>query len=190
MFIVVTGLDGSGTSSIAKKLHEVDKNSYLFRTPSIEYGDRASIDENVRGVSSVAHMLYYLSSNVYMSDYIRQNCDYKNQNVYLVRYLIDTVVSNRVAGIPLDLDYNIYGDSLLVPDLTIFINLDEETRQRRLMDRGKDSLDRVLDSEINRSLFLEEFNRLLDPEKTLYINNEESIDKVVDSAYQKVRKYR
>ena len=189
MFIVITGLDGSGTSSIAKKIHEVDKDSYLFRTPSAEYSDRVSIDENLRGVSSVAHMLYYLSSNVYISDYIKQNCDYKNRNVYVVRYLIDTVVSNRVAGIPLDLDYNIYGNSLLVPDLTIFINLDEEIRQKRLADRGKDSLDRVLDSEINRSLFLEEFNKLLDPEKTLYINNEDSIDNVASGAYQKVRKY-
>ena len=190
MFIVVTGLDGSGTSSIAKKLHEVDEGSYLFRTPSPEYSDRSSIDENVRDVSSVAHMLYYLSSNVYMSDYIKKNCDYENHNVYVVRYLIDTVVSNRVAGIPLKLDYNIYGNSLLVPDLTIFINLDEETRQQRLYLRGKDSLDRVLDSEINRALFLEEFDKLLDPEKTLYISNEDSISSVANRAYQKVRNYK
>lgn len=110
MLIVVTGLDGSGTSSIAQGLHELDKNSYLFKTPSREFSDRDKIDEVVRKDSSVAHMLYYLSSTVYMSDYIKNNCDYVNDNVYVVRYLIDTVVSNRVAGIPIDLDYNIYGN--------------------------------------------------------------------------------
>ena len=34
MFIVITGLDGTGTSSIAEGLHNIDKNSILVRTPS------------------------------------------------------------------------------------------------------------------------------------------------------------
>ena len=29
-------------------------------------------------------------------------------------YLIDTVVSNRVAGVPIELDYNIYGNNILM----------------------------------------------------------------------------
>ena len=171
MFIVITGLDGSGTSTIGQTLHELDKGSYLFKTPSKEYKDRDSIDTYVKMHSKVGHLLYYLSSTVFMSDYIKNNCDYINKNVYLVRYLIDTVVSNRVAGIPIDLNYNIYGNQLLIPDLTLFITLNEDKRTERINARGKSNLDKVLDDDITRLKFLNEFNKLLDPQKTIYIDN-------------------
>ena len=188
MFIVVTGLDGSGTSTIADGLHKLDTGSRLFKTPSSEYSDRDMIDEKVRKDSSVAHMLYYLSSTVYISDYIKNNCDYKNNNVYVVRYLIDTVVSNRVAGIDIDLDYNIYGNNLLVPDLTLFVQVDESIREARITSRGKSSLDKVLDDIEKRKNFLKEYKRYLTKD-SLYIDN--SIDNpnsVILSAYEKIRK--
>ncbi|MBR3211197.1 MAG: hypothetical protein IKF71_04600 [Bacilli bacterium] len=187
MLIVITGLDGSGTSSVAEKLHELDEGSILLKTPSTAYGDRFKIDDVVRKDSPVAHMMYYLSSDIYISDYIKNHCDYKNRNVYLVRYLIDTVVSNRVAGIPMDLDYNVFGNDLLKPDLTIFVELDEETRQRRLMRRGKDELDKVLDQVEKREQFLQEFQDLLDPETTIYISNQQELSTVCEDAYQKIK---
>ncbi len=186
MFIVVTGLDGSGTSTIAKGLHDVDAGSKLFKTPSIEYSDRDKIDEVVRLDSSVAHMLYYLSSTVYMSDYIRKHCDYENNNVYLVRYLIDTVVSNRVAGINIELDYNVYGNELIVPDLTLFVHTSEKKREKRITMRGKSSLDHVLDDISKRKQFLKEYRRYL-TEDTLYINNDkDNPEDVIKSTYNKI----
>ena len=77
MFIVITGLDGTGTSSIAEGLHNIDKNSILVRTPSYEYSDRKLIDEKVREISPMAHCLYYFSSVVFMSDKIQ------NKNMFL-----------------------------------------------------------------------------------------------------------
>lgn len=47
MFIVITGLDGSGTSTIATKLHNLDKGSILLHTPSTEYDSREMIDTSV-----------------------------------------------------------------------------------------------------------------------------------------------
>ena len=132
MFIVITGLDGSGTSTVAQKLAEKDKDSVLLKTPSEEYGDREKVDSKVRKYSPVGHFLYYLSSTVFMSDYIKANFDYKNNNVYCVRYLIDTFVSNKVAGIPIKYDYNVFGNELLKPDLTIFVGLDEKIRESRI----------------------------------------------------------
>lgn len=189
MIIVITGLDGSGTSSVAKKLHELDKGSYLFKTPSKDFSDRDFYDNVVREESHTSHMLFYLSSTVFISDYIKNHCDYKNHNVYIVRYLIDTVVSNRVAGVDIDLDYNVYGNQLLKPDLTIFVNLDEKERQRRITERGKDTLDCVLDDEKTRKRFLEEFGNLLDPDRTIYVNNDKSLDNVSNNVYMKVKKY-
>ena len=191
MFIVITGLDGSGTSSIAEGLHKLDANSYLFKTPSIEFSDRNSIDKLVREVSPTAHMLYYLSSTVYMSDYIKKNCDYINNNIYVVRYLIDTVVSNRVAGIPLELDYNLYGNQLLVPDLTLFVQLNEQERQSRITNRGKSDLDKVLDNDLKRAMFLEKFNTYLDPNSTIYVdNNTTDLNNTVEKTYKKVLEYK
>ena len=189
MLIVVTGLDGSGTSSIAKELSKLDHNSVVVNTPSPEYKDRNYIDDVVRKESSVAHMLYYLSSTVFASDYIRNNLDYTNNNVYVVRYLIDTVVSNRVAGIPLELNYNLYGNQLLEPDLTLFIDLEEHQRQNRINTRGKSILDEVLDKDDTREKFLSEFQRLLIPEKTIYVDNSKPLEYVVNKTYKELKVY-
>ena len=143
MFIVITGLDGSGTSSVAELLHSMDKNSIITRTPSFEYSNREQVDNSVREVSQMAHYLYYLSSVVYESDKIKREGNYKENNVYCVRYLIDTVVSHSVAGLDVKLNYETY--DILKPDLTIFVKLNEETRQKRITERGKSILDKVLD---------------------------------------------
>lgn len=190
MFIVITGLDGSGTSTIAEGLHKKDANSEIFKTPSIEYNGREKIDEIVRQDSSVAHMLYYLSSTVYISDYIKKHCDYINNNVYVVRYLIDTVVSNRVAGIDIDLNYNVYGNNLLVPDLTLFVQTKEEIRQKRITSRGKNLLDKVIDDTEKRKQFLQEYKKYL-TENTLYIDNSmDNPNNAISFAYEKIRKYK
>ncbi len=190
MFIVVTGLDGSGTSTIAEGLHKVDNNSMLFKTPSLEFSDRDKIDELVHLESPTAHMLYYLSSTVYMSDYIKNHCDIDKNNIYVVRYLIDTVVSNRVAGISINLEYSIYGHDILVPDLTLFIYANEDIRQNRISSRGKSVLDKVLDNNDKRKQFLLEYKKLL-TEDTLYVDNSSNdLKGIIDSTYKNIQRIR
>ncbi len=186
MIIVITGLDGSGTSSIAKRLHELDKDSYLFKTPDPMFINRKQIDDVVRDESGTASMLFYLASNVYVSDYIKNNCDYKNKNVYIVRYLIDTVVSNRVAGIDMKLNYNIFGNELLKPDITLFVSVSENIRQERLEKRGKDSLDKILDIEHKRLEFISEFKSNLIPSETIYVSNDGDLDDTVNEIFDKI----
>lgn len=169
MFIVITGLDGSGTSTVAEALNKLDEGSFLLKTPSSEYASRNLIDKNVRDTSQLAHYLYYLSSVVYMSDYIKKNCDYTKNNVYCVRYLIDTVVSHQVAGLDVKLDYESL--NILKPDKTIFVGIDENIRQERITKRGKSILDKVLDNSEKRTGFLDGFENLLDPTNTIYFNN-------------------
>jgi len=190
MFIVITGLDGSGTSTIADGLHKLDNNSMLFKTPSLEFSDRDKVDEFVHLESPTAHMLYYLSSTVYMSDYIKNHCDIEKNNVYVVRYLIDTVVSNRVAGIDINLDYNIYGNNILIPDLTLFVHTDEDIRQNRISCRGKSTLDKVLDNDSKRKQFLLEYKKLL-TENTLYVDNSSNnIKDTIDLTYKYIQRVR
>ena len=103
--IVITGLDGSGTTTLARNLHELDKGSHLLRTPDFPFDQgRELIDSLVREKSQPAHYLYYLSSVIHASARIEEML--KTGNVYCVRYLIDTVVSHRVAGLDVDMIYN------------------------------------------------------------------------------------
>ena len=163
MFIVITGLDGSGTSTLANQLSKIDTGSSVFRTPSDDYSQRDLIDKNVREFSQTAHYLYYLSSVVYISDIIRKFYNYKDNNIYCVRYLIDTVVSHQVAGLDVDMDYSTY--NILEPDLTIFVQLEESIRNQRISARGKGVLDKLLDDAERREKFLEGFKKNLNPEK-------------------------
>ena len=77
MFIVITGLDGSGTSTIANELNKIDKSSILLKNPNPIYTDCKQIDDIVSKDSPVANMLYYLSSNFYTSDFIKNNYNVK-----------------------------------------------------------------------------------------------------------------
>lgn len=188
MFIVITGLDGSGTSSVAELLHSMDKNSIITRTPSFEYSNREQVDNSVREVSQMAHYLYYLSSVVYESDKIKKEGNYKENNVYCVRYLIDTVVSHSVAGLDVKLDYETY--DILKPDLTIFVKLNEEIRQKRITERGKSILDKVLDDSKKREQFNKKFDYFLSLENgpiIVFNNDSTDIQKSVKELFETIK---
>jgi dTMP kinase len=188
MFIVITGLDGSGTSSVAELLHSMDKNSIITRTPSFEYSNREQVDNSVREVSQMAHYLYYLSSVVYESDKIKREGNYKENNVYCVRYLIDTVVSHSVAGLDVKLNYETY--DILKPDLTIFVKLNEEIRQKRITERGKSILDKVLDDSKKREQFNKKFDYFLSLENgpiIVFNNNSTDIQKSVKELFETIK---
>ena len=69
--IVLTGLDGSGTTTVAEQLHFEDAGSSLFKSPPFPFStNRHDIDEKVYHSSPAAHYLYYLASNVYLEDII------------------------------------------------------------------------------------------------------------------------
>ena len=187
VFIVITGLDGSGTSTVAKELNKIDKDSVLLKTPSIEFSGRDIIDTEVRETSQTAHYLFYLSSVIYMSDKIKKSYNYKTKNVYCVRYLIDTIVSHQVAGLDVNLDYSNYG--ILKPDLTIFVSLDEKLREKRISKRGKSTLDKLLDDPKVRESFLEKFSHLLDKDRTIFFDNtEKNIESNILKIYDEISK--
>lgn len=159
--IVITGLDGSGTSSLAEQLCKRDPYGMLFKTPDGPFGEtRELFDSKVRECSQSAHYLFYLASVAYASDRIKEQL--KTHNVYCVRYLIDTVVSHRVAGMNVELAYQGMGYDIHKPDATLFISIDESVRQDRITVRGKSDLDKVLDNHDTRGRFLAEFNRFAD----------------------------
>lgn len=91
-------------------------------------------------------------------------------------------MSHRVAGLDVTLDYSTY--NLLEPDMTIFINLDEDERKKRITKRGKSTLDKILDDSIKREKFLKEFDSQL---RNSYVldNGKDDIDNQVEYLYKK-----
>lgn len=194
MFVVFTGLDGMGTSTIGNLVSKLDEGSILTRTPNDKvFTDRHDVDAALKGVSPFGHMLYYLSSVVAESDRLEKLYDPKSDNstnIYMVRYLIDTVVSNRAAGINVPFEYNVFGHNILVPDLTVFVGGSEDIRQERISARGKDNLDKVLDDYFKRVAFYKEYVKLLDSEKTLYVDNTKgTAEETAVKTYCKIKQY-
>ena len=179
MFVVFTGLDGSGTSTLAQA---VAGNSLLISTPGPCYGERNSIDGQVRAISPLAHYYYYLSSVVFASDTIRQH----GGDAFCVRYAIDTVVSHQVMGLNVDLESVYETTGILKPDYTFFIYTEESTRQNRLSARNyKSELDCVLDDASVREKFLKSFSKY--ENQFIRIDNsghlEGSVKKIMDVLY-------
>lgn len=156
--IVITGLDGTGTSSLAERLSEMDPRGVTFRTPGTVFSNaREEIDAVVRDESQAAHYLFYLAAVVHAGVELKEKL--KKHNVYCTRYLIDTVVSHRVNGVPAELEYETALYSIPRPALTLYLEVGEGERQRRLDGRGRSQLDRLLDDSAYRTRFLREFDR-------------------------------
>lgn len=154
--IVLTGLDGSGTSSVADQLHSLDASSTVFNSISSPYTTaRDHVDKVVGEASLSAHYYFYLSAVIYVSALIERQL--KQGNVYCVRHLIDTVVSHRVNGLDVQLEYETALYRIRKPDLIIYLDLNEDVRQERITKRGKGYLDKKLDDDGFRARFLAEF---------------------------------
>jgi thymidylate kinase len=156
--IVITGLDGSGTSTIAQMLCNLDSSSLFLQTPTCLFSScREQVDKKLRLYSIEAHYHFYLSSVIHASQIIKDHLS--KGNVYCVRYLMDTVVSHRAAGMNVELLYNTDTYKIKPPDLTFFLHVPEKDRQNRINERGKGFLDSLLDQDNYRNRFLQEFRR-------------------------------
>jgi len=182
-FSVLTGLDGSGTSTIARSLNEQDKKSKLYESILVPFSDfRQIVDTEVLNVNIYSHYFFYLSALANTSELIKRDLE-NGFNVYCVRYLIDTVISHRVHGMDIDLSYSICTYNFARPDYIFFIQLDEKQRQERILNRqkGKNNLDKSLDDASFRQKFLNEFKRF--DKEMIRINNNNTLEMTLKSIH-------
>jgi thymidylate kinase len=188
IFSVLTGLDGSGTSAIARLLSEHDGKSKLYESILVPFSNfREIIDFEILDNNIFSHFFFYLSALANTSELIKHDLD-NGFNVYCIRYLIDTIVSHRVHGMDIELSHSICTYNFAKPDFIFFLEVDEQKRQERILTRskGKNKLDKSLDDIIFRNKFLHEFARY-DKEIIRISNNDtpkitlESIHSVINS---------
>jgi thymidylate kinase len=188
IFSVLTGLDGSGTSTIASLLNERDINSKIYESILPPFSDfRKIIDEEILDNNIYSHYFFYLSALAHTSEKIKNDLE-NGYNVYCVRYLIDTIVSHRVHGMDIDLTYSINNYNFVKPDFIFFLEINEEKRQKRILRRtkGKNKLDQSLDDTLFRNKFLNEFRRY--DNVLIKINNNDIIEDTLDSIYSIINK--
>ena len=180
-FVVLTGLDGSGTSSVAEKLLEKDRGAFFYKSlPKLYSEKREEIDIATKYDSPTAHLYYYLSANCYLSDQIKKSkADNPKSNIYCVRYFIDTVVSQRASGIDIAYEHKQDYFDLIKPNYIFFLDVDETERQRRLDNRGKGFLDLTLDDNNVRERFLKEFQQI-ESEYIKINTTNRSLDEIAD----------
>jgi len=182
-FSVFTGLDGSGTSTIAGLLNGRDKNSKLYESILAPFSDfRKTVDSEILDKNIYSHYFFYLSALANTSEIIKRDLD-NGYNVYCVRYLIDTVVSHRVHGMDIDLSYSACTYNFARPDYIFFLEVDERQRQKRILSRskGKNNLDKSLDALEFRNKFLNEFRRF--DKEIVKIDNNNTVETTLKSIY-------
>ena len=187
-FIVFTGLDGSGTSTVAEALHNEDVGSCLMKSPPFPFSsNRNAIDEMVYDKSPTAHYLYYLASNVYLTELVNEKLAESDANIYCVRYFIDTVVSHRAKGVPALYEHETELYNIRKPDYIFYLDCEETERQLRLNERGRGFLDNQLDDEALRQKFLQEFGALESEFIRIQTTNRE-LDSIVEEIKQHISK--
>ena len=160
-FIVLTGLDGCGTTTVAERLHELDNTSSLLKSPPYPFStSRHTIDEMVFHASPEAHYHYYLAANIYLSTVVEKTLQQQQGNIYCQRFFIDTVVSHRAKGVNATYTYETDSYTIRKPDFIFYLDVSEEERQLRLNERGRGFLDEQLTDETLRNNLVKEFNAL------------------------------
>ena len=186
-FIVITGLDGSGTSTVAEALHGEDVGSSLMKSPPFPFStNRHAIDEMVYEKSPAAHYLFYLASNVYLTELVNEKLTSSDANIYCVRYFIDTVVSHRAKGVDALYEHETSLYSIRKPDYIFYLDCEEEERQLRLNERGRGFLDDQLNDDELRQKFLHEF-ALLEGEYIRIQTTNRELESIVEEIKQYIK---
>jgi dTMP kinase len=132
IFIAIEGLDGSGKSTMSKKVAE-KIDAKLLKTPPDEFNQiRKKIDYLYRRCSEGSR-LFYLSTVFYASDIVLQELQ-KKRSVVIDRYWMSSLVYNN-SNID-DQDIIKLSRNLANPDLTIFLDVSKTKRFGRMMSRN------------------------------------------------------
>ncbi len=131
-FVAIEGLDGVGKSTILNKLSE-RFSGHAMSTPGPELrGCRPAILDAFAH-DELAKALFYAASVSSEGRRARSLVE-RGEWVFMDRYWASTLAYAKARGVTADLE--LLGLSLIEPDITILLLLDEPDRQQRLFIRG------------------------------------------------------
>ncbi len=191
-FIVLEGIDYSGKTTQAKKLHDYlssihDNKVILTKEPTDNhYGKKVRDLVHKGNADPLTFLGLFLQDR---RNYVKQisNCLKHNYIVDCDRFKYATYAYQQAQGIPLELMIKLH-KNILVPDLTFIIDVSLETVLSRSQDKQeKSSFDKDLDFlrkvRVNYLKLPSQLN-----ENILVIDGNKSIDDVFMSIKQEVNK--
>lgn len=156
VFIALEGMDGTDKSTLARAL-AASLDATVLRTPAHGLAEvRTTIDAAFRP-SAIATQLFYASTVLLASDQASALLA-AGRSVIVDRYWASTVAYALCRECHIELD-NV-ARQLLVPDLSVYLTLDEGVRARRLARRGMSVADR--DSIVQRAALRAAYERALE----------------------------
>lgn len=153
-FIVVEGLDGVGKSTLVRELAE-SFSGHAMSTPGPALGESRQSVLSVFSQDELAKALFYTAS-VSSEGRCARTLAESGEWVFMDRYWASTVAYAKARGVTADLDA--LSKSLVQPDITVLLVLDESERQRRLNIRGTTSEDMETLDPIFRKCVLDELH--------------------------------
>ncbi len=137
MFIVIEGLDGVGKTTLAKKLSNEIGATYLS-TPSKTFSEIRQKIDDAYAHNQLARQLFYASTVVDIADRVRQLL-VEGRPVVVDRYWLSTMVYHNWKTEGKHFELSDVEKVLLVPDLTIYIELSLSERNKRINNRDINS---------------------------------------------------
>lgn len=134
MIVAVEGIDCAGKGEVCPLLARA-LGAELHKTPPEHM--RAEQDRINLEATDEEHYRWFL--RVIQDASASLQAIASSQNVVLDRYWMTTVVYHRTMGIPASLED--FG-TIVMPDFTVFLDVNETVRERRMRDRGMSPGDR------------------------------------------------
>ena len=131
-FIAVEGLDGVGKSTVVQKLAGCFPG-HAMSTPGTALRECRQVVMEAFADDELAKALFYAASVSSQGRQARKRAE-DGEWVFMDRYWASTLAYAKARGVTADIEP--LTQSLIQPDLTVLLLLDETERQRRLHARG------------------------------------------------------
>jgi len=175
LFVVIEGLDGSGKSTICKKLaDELDWKLYI--TPPYPFNQiRIEIDRNA---NSETRFYFYLASVLYASKEIKEFL--KTNHVICDRYIYSTICYHFALD-PRLAYFDVNRLDILKPDFVFYLHASYEERVRRIAKRDNAKIEDIMNDKYNSRDFLSRVEKEFNKFKEIYKINTENhtLDEIV-----------
>lgn len=131
-FVAIEGLDGVGKSTVVQLLAE-GFSGHAMSTPGPALRDSRQAVLQVFAEDELAKALFYTASVSSQGRQARSRAE-RGEWVFMDRYWASTLAYAKARGVTADLEA--LNGSVIQPDLTVLLLLDESERQSRLQVRG------------------------------------------------------